>query len=115
LPSAKIPLGYIKYSFVESIILTFRRYPTFVREAFIGSLLILEVVDFLDGRTITTYSTLAFGLDPDSIFVENQGYHAEDTIRALPFLLNYMFTPRIPADPFEHIGVYPDNVPLVIT
>jgi hypothetical protein len=71
----------------------------------------LEVVDFLDGRIITTYGHLRFEVN-GQIFAHQQGYLFEDTIRAHPSLLSYCLSPRLPADPFDFISTYLDDEPL---
>ena len=110
LPSADIPLGYIKYSFAHNLARVFAAHSLLIRNAFTGSLCVLETVDFLDGRNITTYGYLDFS--EHHTFVVDQGYHCEDAVRVLPHLLAYTFVPRIPADPFAHVTVHPDNLPL---
>ena len=104
------PLGHVKYSFATSIVETFAKYPDIVRNAFSDSLAVLEVVDLLDGRSITTYGYLKFR--DRNIFLVDQCYHCEDTARNYPHLLAYTFTPRIPADPFSFLRAHPDNLPL---
>jgi hypothetical protein len=104
------PLGYVKYSFATSLVETFAKYTDIVRSAFSNSLVVLEVVDLLDGRSITTYGYLRF--QGTQVFVNDQCYHCEDTIRNYPHLLAYTFTPRIPADPFAFLRAHPDNLPL---
>jgi hypothetical protein len=104
------PLGYIKYSFACSLVETFSKYPDVVRSAFKDSLVVLEVVDLLDGRSIVTYGYLKF--EGTNIFVTDQCYHCEDAVRNYPHLLAYTFTPRIPADPFSYLRVHPDTTPL---
>jgi hypothetical protein len=109
-PSAVFPHGYVKYSFASHIATTFARHSHLVKNIFTHSLVILEVVDFLDGRVVTTYGYLDF--EDEDVFVRDQGYHCEDIIRTAPFLLPYCFTPRIPADPLEYLVTHPDNRPL---
>jgi hypothetical protein len=104
------PLGLIAYNFSASIVDTFARYPPTVQAAFENCLVILEVVDLLDGRHITTYGYLKF--EGSKIYVKDQTYHCEDFIRTFPQLLAYTFTPRIPADPFTYLRVHPDDLAL---
>jgi hypothetical protein len=113
LPSDNTPHGYIRYSFTSSIVQTLGRIPEYLRGAFIGALVILEVVDFLDGRQVTTYGYLSF--TAGGIFIEDQGLHCEDAIRACPHLLAYTFTPRIPTNPLDFVHFYPSDLPLVAT
>ena len=81
-----------------------------VKDAFAGALVLLETLDFLDGRKITTYGFLEF--DKNFVYVRSQGYHCEDAIRSFPTLLAYCFTPHIPVDPFVHVSVHPETIPL---
>jgi hypothetical protein len=113
LPSDEVPHGYIRYSFVSSILQTFGRIPEYLRGAFLGALVILEVTDFLDGRQVTTYGYLSFA--SGGIFIEDQGLHCEDAIRACPRLLAYTFTPRIPTNPLDFVQFYPSDLLLVAT
>jgi hypothetical protein len=113
LPSTDSPHGYIKYSFTASILQTLGRLPYYIREAFRGSLVILEVIDFLDGRQVTIYGYLSFRLE--DVFIEDQGLHCEDAIRACPRLLAFTFTPRIPTNPLDFVQFYPSDLPLVAT
>jgi hypothetical protein len=110
-PSPAIPLGFIKYTFAAAIKALFREAPNIIRELFVGSLIILDIHDFLDRRQVTTYSYLAFSQEGD-IYCVDQGYHCEDVIRAAPFLLAHTLTPRIPADPLDHIVITPSTLPL---
>jgi hypothetical protein len=57
------------------------------------------------------YGYLAF--EGDHLFIRDTGYHCQDHIRVYPHLLNYVFTPRIPTNPLEHIRARADNLPLV--
>jgi hypothetical protein len=104
------PLGYITYNFSASILDTFGRYTPEVQGAFANSLVILEITDLLDGRHITTYGYLKF--EGTRIYVTDQTYHCEDFVRTFPQLLEYTFTPRIPADPFPYLRVHPDDLAL---
>jgi hypothetical protein len=110
-PSPAIPLGFIKYTFAATIKALFRETPNVIRELFVGSLIILDIHNFLDGRQVTTYSYLAFSQEGD-IYCVDQGYHCEDVIRAAPFLLAHTLTPRIPADPLDHVVITPSTLPL---
>jgi hypothetical protein len=113
-PSHEIPLGFIKYTFEGSITALFRRHSQLIRAAFSGALTILDVTDFLDGRTITTYGYLAFGTD--EVYLENRGCHCEDLLRHVPQLFAYTTFPHIPADPFLLTFTPVDeNTPLVPT
>ena len=108
--SGDLPLGCIKYSFADGIKKVFAPHSNQVKDVFAGALVLLETLDFLDGRKITTYGFLKF--DENFVYVRLQGYHCEDTIRSFPTLLAYCFTPCIPVDPFVHISVHPETVPL---
>ena len=110
LPSGDLPLGCIKYSFADGIKEVFAPHSNQVKDAFAGALVLLETLDFLDGRKITTYGFLEF--DENFVYVRSQGYHCEDAIRSFPTLLAYCFTPRIPVDPFVHVSVHPETIPL---
>jgi len=106
------PLGYITYNFSRSILDTLGTYTPEVQAAFTNSLVVLEVIDLLDGRHITTYGYLKF--EGTRILAIDQTYHCEDFIRTFPQLLEYTFTPRIPADPFPYLRVHPDDLALSI-
>ena len=108
--SGDLPLGCIKYSFADGIKEVFAPHSNQVKDAFAGALVLLETLDFLDGRKITTYGFLEF--DENFVYVRSQGYHCEDAIRSFPTLLAYCFTPRIPVDPFVHVSVHPETIPL---
>jgi hypothetical protein len=110
-PSPAIPLGFIKYTFATAIKALFRETPNIIWELFVRSLIILDIHDFLDGRQVTTYSYLAFSQEGDNYCID-QGYHCEDMIRAAPFLLAHTLTPRIPADPLDHVVIIPSTLPL---
>ena len=110
LPSGDLPLGCIKYSFADGIKEVFAPHSNQVKDAFAGALVLLETLDFLDGRKITTYGFLEF--DENFVYVRSQGYHCEDAIRSFPTLFAYCFTPRIPVDPFVHVSVHPETIPL---
>jgi hypothetical protein len=110
LPSGDLPLGCIKYSFADGIKEVFAPHSNQVKDAFAGALVLLETLDFLDGRKVTTYGFLEF--DENFVYVRSQGYHCEDAIRSFPTLLAYCFTPRIPVDPFVHVSVHPETIPL---
>jgi hypothetical protein len=113
-PTREVPLGFIKYSFALSIVETFRPHSQLIKAAFSGALTILEVVDFLDGRTITTYGYLAFGLR--DTYLEERGYFCDDLLRDAPGLFAYTLCPRVPADPFDHFKVeFNSDVPLGAT
>ena len=53
--SGDLPLGCIKYSFSDGIKEVFAPHSNQVKDAFAGALVLLETLDFLDGRKITTY------------------------------------------------------------
>ena len=108
--SGDLPLGCIKYSFADGIKEVFAPHSNQVKDAFAGALVLLETLDFLDSRKITTYGFLEF--DENFVYVRSQGYHCEDAIRSFPTLLAYCFTPRIPVDPFVHVSVHPETIPL---
>jgi hypothetical protein len=110
-PSPAIPLGFVKYTFAAALKALFRLAPNAIRELFVGSLIILDIHDFLDGRQVTTYSYLAFSQEGD-LYCVDQGYHCEDVVRAAPFLLAHTLSPRIPADPLDHIVITPSTLPL---
>jgi hypothetical protein len=113
-PNADLPLGAIKYSFATDLATIFGPYDDATKAAFIGTLVILESLDFLDGRLLTTYGYLNFGTR-GSVFIQDPGFHCEDNIRVHPHLLNYCLTPRLPVDPFVHASVYPNDAPLPTT
>jgi hypothetical protein len=110
LPSPGAPLGYIVFTFRLSIKETFLHHSTLVRYVFEGSLVIIEVYDFLDGRRVYMYRHLSFR--QDSVYVVNLAYHFEDAVARYPALLCHCVTPRIPADPCFFVQVYPDDTPL---
>jgi hypothetical protein len=106
----ELPLGYIKYSFHDRLREVFSPYSLLVKSAFSGAAVILKTVDFLDGRRVTTYGYLDF--DEAFVYLKGQGYHCEDDIRTYPLLLFYCLTHRIPADPWVHVSVHHETVPL---
>ena len=110
LPTIELPLGYIKYSFPNGLREVFSPFSLLIKNTFSGTTVILETVDFLDGRRVTTYGYLDF--DKAFIYLKGQGYHCEDNIHTYPLLLSYCLTPRIPADPWVHISVHHETVPL---
>ena len=75
-------------------------------------LVVLEVLDFLDGWVITQSGYLSFGdrEREDTIYVTGGGYQFEDGLRAHPTLSAYTFFPRIPADPFNFVSIHRDEV-----
>ena len=109
-PTLELPLGYIKYSFRDGLKDVFSPFSLLVKSAFSGVPAILETLDFLDGRRITVYGYLDF--DEAFVYLKGIGYHCEDDVRVYPLLLSYCLTPRIPSDPFAHVSVHHDNVPL---
>ena len=109
LPSEDIPLGSIRYCFREGIREVFTPLNSLIEEAYTHTLGTLEVHDFLDGRVVTKYSYLVFW--NKQIHTICQGYTFEDVARAHPQLLNFCFSPRIPADPFDYLLSHPDNKP----
>ena len=109
-PTIELPLGYVKYSFRDGLREVFSPFSLLVKSAFSGAAVILETVDFLDGRRVTTYGYLDF--DEAFVYLKGQGYHCEDDIRTYPLLLSYCLMPRLPADPWVHISVHHETVPL---
>ena len=109
-PSEALPLGCVKYSFADGIKEVFTPHSNLIKGIFDGALVLLETLDFLDGRQVTTYGFLEF--DENFVYVHSQGYHCEDAIRSFPTLFAYCLTPRIPVDPFVHVSVHPETVPL---
>ena len=109
-PTLELPLGYVKYSFRDGLREVFSPHSLLVKSAFSGAPAILETVDFLDGRRVTTYGYLDF--DEAFVYLKGQGYHCEDDVRTYPLLLSYCLTPRLPADPWVHISVHHETVPL---
>ena len=109
-PTLELPLGYIKYSFRDGLREVFSPFSLLVKSAFSGAAIILETVDFLDGRRVTTYGYLDF--DEAFVYLKGQGYHCEDDIRTYPLLLSYCLTPHLPADPWVHISQHHETVPL---
>ena len=75
-----------------------------------GALIISEVHDFLDGRVIYTYGHLRF--DGGRVYIVNQAYYSDDSIRANPNLLRYTLSPRLPIDPFTFTRPFRDETPL---
>ena len=112
--SPDLPLGSIKYNFRRGIAEAVTGLPNLVRATYEGVLVIVEIHDFLDGRTVTTYSYLHFNhrFGVDQNFIVNQGYHFEDAVRTSPHLYSYCFSPRIPEDPFDFISTYFEDEPL---
>ena len=112
--SPDLPLGSIKYNFRRGIAEAVTGLPNLVRNSYEGVLVIVEIHDFLDGRTVTTYGYLHFNhrFGVDQAFIVNQGYHFEDAVRTSPHLYSYCFSPRIPEDPFDFISTYFEDEPL---
>jgi hypothetical protein len=92
----------------------FNPYDDATKAAFIGTLVIFESLDFLDGRLLTHYGYLNFGTR-GSVYLQDQGFHCEDNIRVYPHLLNYCLTPRLPVDPFVFAAAQPDDARLPTT
>jgi hypothetical protein len=92
----------------------FDPYDNATKASFIGTLVIAESIDFLDGRLLTTYGYLDFGTR-GSVYLRDPGFHCEDNIRVYPHLLSYCLTPRLPVDPFVYASVHPDDAPLPTT
>jgi hypothetical protein len=109
-PTLDAPLGYIHYTYRASLRDTFLRHPAYVRLCFSGALVVSELHDFLDGRRIYTYGRLRF--DNTSVYITDQAYHFEDTVRTYPQLLRFTLTPRIPADPLALVRVFRNEDPL---
>ncbi len=109
-PSLDIPLGYIRFMFQRGIREAFMPIPPYCRKAYRGHLVLLDHFDFLDGWTISTYGSLHF--EGRHIFVCHQYYHFEDILHYWPCLATFIFTPHTPFDPFGHIPVTLDNIPL---
>ena len=110
LPSKDIPLGSIRYCFREGIWNVFTPLNSLIWEAYNLTLVTLVVHNFLDGHVVTKYSYLTIW--NNKVYALYQGYTFEDTARAHPHLLNFCFSPRIPADPFNYLLSHPDNEPL---
>ena len=91
LPTIELPLGYIKYSFPDGLREVFSPFSLLIKNTFSGTTVILETVDFLDGRRVTTYGYLDF--DEAFIYLKGQGYHCKDNIHTYPLLLSYCLTP----------------------
>jgi hypothetical protein len=115
LPSRDLPLGSIRYTFVNGIKHVFEQLPVLARRAYEGTFVVLDIHDFLDGRIVTTYGYLAFGDqngEGDSVFVTDQSYHHVDGLRENPGLSAYTFSPRLPADPHAFLHTYYEDQPL---
>jgi hypothetical protein len=104
------PLGFIKYDFRQGIVDQFRDKGFAEKTGYEGSLLILAIYDFLDGRRIIVYGYLAFGTE--SIYVKGVAFHCEDLLRTYPGLFAYTLNPRLPVDPFVHVSVHSETNPL---
>ena len=114
-PKEDLPFGLIRYSFEQSLATIFNNYDDATKAAFIGTLVLFESIDFLDGRILNTYGYLNFG-PSNTYFLQDPGYHCEDLIRHHPGLLRYCLTPRLPVDPFVYATVTPvGNRPLSAT
>ena len=100
--SGDLPLGCIREVFAP--------HNNQVKDAFAGALVLLETLDFLDGRKISTYGFLEF--DENFVYIRSQGYHCKDAVWSFPMLFAYCFTPHIPVDPFVHVSVHPETIPL---
>ena len=113
-PAEDTPLGYIQYTFRIGIKRAFDQIPILGQRAYEETLVVLEVLDFLDGHVITQSGYLSFGdrEREDTIYIIGGGYQFEDGLRAHPTLSAYTFFPHIPADPFDFISVHRDEVPL---
>jgi hypothetical protein len=106
-PANDTPLGYIQYSYRPSIRSTFLRHSSLIRLCFSNALVISQIFDFLDGRRIYIYGRLRF--DGNSVYITNQGFHTEDTCWVYPQLLRYTLMPRLPADPFSLVRLFPEE------
>ncbi|KAI0269006.1 hypothetical protein BGY98DRAFT_1101316 [Russula aff. rugulosa BPL654] len=109
-PTHDVPLGYIHYSFRASVRDLFSSFPTHVQLCFLGALIVSEIHDFLDGRVIFTYGHLRF--DSGRIYIVNQAYYFDDSIRTNPNLLRFTLSPRLPIDPFTFTCPFRDETPL---
>jgi hypothetical protein len=109
-PTHDVPLGYIHYSFRASVRDLFSAFPTHVQLCFLGALIVSEIHDFLDGRAIYTYGHLRF--HSGRVYIVNQAYYFDDSIRANPNLLRYTLSPRLPIDPFTFTRPFRDETPL---
>jgi hypothetical protein len=103
-------LGFIKYDFRQGIVDQFRDKGFVEKTGYEGSLIILAIYDFLDGRHIIIYGFLVFGTE--SIYVKGQAFHCEDLLRTYPRLFAYTLNPRLLVDPFVHVTVHSDTTPL---
>jgi len=109
-PTLDIPLGYAHYTWRTNLQNIFWRAPPSALSCFTGSLVLLDIHDFLDGRRIHTYGFLHF--DSGRVFIDNQAYHLEDQVRTYPLFLRYTLTPHLPLDPFSYIHATADEAPL---
>jgi hypothetical protein len=104
------PLGFIKYDFRFGIVDQFRDKGFTEKTSYEGSLVIIAIYDFLDGRRIIIYGFLVFS--EASIYVKGQAFHCEDLLRTYPRLFAYTLNPRLPVDPFVHVAVHSETIPL---
>jgi len=70
----------------------------------------LVAYDFLDGRIATLCGWLHF--TPDGIFVINRNTCTEDLLHTQPGLAAFVYTPRVPTNPFAFIIPPPVGIPL---
>ena len=71
--SPDLPLGGVKYNFREGIKEAVTGLPNLVKATYKGLLVIVEIQDFLDGCTVTTYGYLHFNhrFGVDQTFIVN--------------------------------------------
>ena len=107
-PEQDTPLGYIQYTFQIGIKQAFDQVPILGRRAYKETLVVLEVLDFLDGQVITQSGYLSSGdrEQEDTIYVTGGEYQFEDRLWAHPSLLAFAFCPYLSVDPFDLVSVH---------
>jgi hypothetical protein len=97
-------------SFIDSIKNKVSQVPSEWLTYFEGALVPLVSYDFLDGCTITLCGHLYF--TERGIFIVRRTMCIEDTLRTQPELARFVYTLRVPTNPFDFIILPPPDLPL---
>lgn len=110
----EMPFGYLVFSFRHSLKFLACR-PAFIHACYQGAVVISDIYDFLDRRTVFCYGRIYFA--DDHVYIRDLAYHPEDLLHSAPHLFCYCLTPAslvIPllmspctprTFPFEHLLV----------
>jgi hypothetical protein len=105
-PDDHFPFGRLCYSFNDSLSTRFDYCSDLIKLAFVGSLVLLYVHDFLDGRVCFIYGYLDWTAD-GLPFAQDVSYSFQDAIRTRPALAPFCLIPRLPLNPLAHISPPP--------